>query len=67
MFPCAAPKRWTLARAAMSPTSPRIVQWRAKRTALMRALIVEMTFILGQDTTQVTFTVDQQVIEALTA
>jgi hypothetical protein len=34
---------------------------------LMRPMIVEMTFILGQDPTQVTFTVDQQVIEALTA
>ena len=45
----------------------RIVQWWTERTALMRAMIVEVTFIFGQDPTQVTFTVDQQVIEALTA
>jgi hypothetical protein len=44
-----------------------IVQRRAKRTALMWAVIVEMTFILGQDHSQMPFTVDQQVIEALTA
>jgi hypothetical protein len=45
----------------------RIVQRRAKRTALMRAMIVEMTFILGQDPAHVPFTVNQQMIEALAA
>lgn len=44
-----------------------IVQRRAERTALMRAVIVEMVFILGQDRAQVPFTIDQQVIEALSA
>ena len=45
----------------------RIVQRRAERTALMRAVIVEMAFILGQDRMQVPLTIDQQVIEALAA
>jgi hypothetical protein len=45
----------------------RIVQRRAKRTALMRAVIVEMTFILDQAPTPVPLTIDQQVIKALTA
>ena len=33
----------------------------------MRAVIVEVAFILGQDCAQMPFTVDQQVVEALTA
>jgi hypothetical protein len=33
----------------------------------MRAVIVEVAFILGQDRSQVSFTIDEQVIEALTA
>jgi hypothetical protein len=31
----------------------------------MRALIVEVAFILGQDRSQVPFTIDEQVIETL--
>jgi hypothetical protein len=42
-----------------------IVQRRAERTALMRAMMVEMAFILGQDRTQMPLTIDEQVIEAL--
>lgn len=33
----------------------------------MRAMMVEMVFVLGQDHTQVPPTMDEQVIEALTA
>jgi hypothetical protein len=43
------------------------MQRRAERTALMRAMIVEMAFILGQNRTQPPLTIDEQVIEALTA
>jgi hypothetical protein len=42
-----------------------IVQRRTERTAQMRALIVEVAFILGQDRSQVPFTIDEQVIETL--
>jgi hypothetical protein len=44
-----------------------VVHRRMKRAALMRAMIIEMAFILGQDCAQVPFTVDDQVVEALTA
>jgi hypothetical protein len=33
----------------------------------MRAMMVEMALILGQDRTQVLLTTDEQVVEALTA
>jgi hypothetical protein len=45
----------------------RVMQRWSEVMALMRTVIVEMAFILGQDRTQVSFTVDQQVIQALAA
>ena len=44
-----------------------IVQRRAEKAALMRPMIVEVSFILDQDRPQLPLTIDQQVIEALTA
>ncbi len=44
-----------------------VVQRRAERTALMRAMMVDVAFVLGQNLTQVPLTIDEQVIEALTA
>jgi hypothetical protein len=44
-----------------------IVQRRAERAALMRPVIVEVSFILGKDRPQMPFPIDQQVIEALAA
>ena len=45
----------------------RVVQRWSEGMALMRAVIVEMAFVLGQGRTQVPCTVDQQVIQAPTA
>ncbi|GAA3696175.1 hypothetical protein GCM10022224_072270 [Nonomuraea antimicrobica] len=44
-----------------------IVRWRAERTALMWAMMVEMAFVLGRDLAQVPLTMDEQVVEALAA
>jgi hypothetical protein len=44
-----------------------VVHRRVKRAAMMRAVIVEVAFIRGQDRAQMLLTEDQQVIEALTA
>nr|WP_281250133.1 hypothetical protein [Nonomuraea jiangxiensis] len=39
----------------------------AEGTALMRAMVVEMVFVLGQDLAQVPISMDEQLIEAFTA
>jgi hypothetical protein len=44
-----------------------VVQGWAEGTVLMRAMMVEMVFVLGQDFTQVPLTVDEKVVEAFTA
>ncbi|MEV5892054.1 hypothetical protein [Nonomuraea fuscirosea] len=44
-----------------------VVQGRAERCALMRAIMVEMALVLGQDLAQVALAMDEQVVEPLAA